>query len=265
MSDLETVVENSEESHHLDDIFNSSVEKPITEDLSLDQQGLAGQDGEQNVEDNGEQTKEPQETNDEMSQLKAQFEDLEKRYNESQKFIAKQGNDIGELRKGVTMPTADEFLDKFADDPVKAQQELVQMELDRREAVKAEQDNSYASNRDAILRLVPEFESQEQGIKDWYKAKGASQEFVDSLSSRSLMNNVDLAVALGEIQTLTKQLASTKTKNTNVINKLNSGSTLVSGRSGNSANSDSTIQVPSNITKLSDSQLKDMLKRAQSA
>ena len=266
MSDSETVVETIPESSHLDDIFGNSINEPITEEPEMETQGLGEQaESEENVEEVA--AEEPQETNDELSQLKESIESLTAQYKNAQDLINRQGNELGSLRKEAAKPapTNDEFLDQFADDPTAA----LQAEMDRREDIKArsvaEQEAITNQNKSAILELVPEFESQIDGIKEWYKGKGASAEFTNSLTSKSLSSNVDLAVALGEIQSLNKQLAETKSKNSNVINKLNKGGAVLSGKSGASTSSDSTIQIPSNVTKLSDGQLRAMLKQAQSA
>jgi chromosome segregation ATPase len=265
MSDSETVVE-TPESTHLDDIFGNSINEPITEDPEMESQGL-GEQTESEEEVVEESAEEPQETNDELSQLKESIESLKSQYKNAQDLINRQGNELGALRKEAAKPapTNDEFLDQFADDPTAA----LQAEMDRREEEKlskaAEQEAMTNQNRNAILELVPEFDSHIDGIKEWYKGKGASSDFVNSLSTKSLASNVDLAVALGEIQTLNKQLAETKSKNSNVINKLNKGGAVLSGKSGASTSSDSTIQIPSNVTKLSDGQLRAMLKQAQSA
>lgn len=263
MSDIETAVETPPADAHLEDIFNAGSENAsITEEPVEESQGLQAE---------GAEVEEPQETNDEMSELRSQLEALEKQLNEqkiqntnAQSLIDRQGNELGQLRNAEKAPeqTSDEFLNKFADDPVAAQKELLQAELDKRESAKAEQQNQLVQNRSTVLNLDPEFESKMGGIREWYKGKGASDEFVNSLTTDSLVGNVDLAVALGEIQSLKGQLAETKGKTTDVINKLNKPSAVVSAKSGQSASSDSTIQIPSDITALSDAQIEKMLASA---
>jgi len=265
MSDTETAVDTSSESSHLDDIFGVVDTGVEPEDL----ENLDSQEGEDIVE--GEETAGPQETKDEMSELRSQFEALKQQVESkdsqiknAQSLIDRQGNELGQLRNTqLAKPelTADEFLNKFADDPVRANQELMQVELDRREAAKAESEQYSAQNRSAVLKLVPDFESRVDGIREWYKEKGASEDFVSKLNANSLMGNVDLAVALGEIQMLKGQLVETGKKTTNVINKLNKGSAVVSGKSGQPSSSDSTIQIPADITELSDKQLEEMIRR----
>lgn len=267
----EEVAEVDTSTSHLDDIFNAGDTTAVAEP---EEQGLSqSQDEEGNVlENESENNAEPQEQNDEVSELRSQLEavmkdlELQKEQNRhAQSLIDKQGNEIGDLRKlkeSTSEMTSDEYLNKFADDPVQAQKELLQAELDRRESVKAEKEQQIAQNRSTVLSIVPDFDSHIEGIKEWYKGKGASEDFVGSLNSQALVSNVDLAVALAEIQSLNKQLSETKSKNDNVINKLNSSNTVVSGKSGQSVNSDSTIQMPSQVTELSDKQLKELLAKA---
>jgi len=265
MSDSATEVDNNSESSHLEDIFNTYMGDPESSDAEAEQGLGENVDGE-NASEEG-TTEEPQETNSEMSELRELIENLTKQGKNAQELISRQGNELGQLRKSAEkpMPTNDEFLDKFADNPTEA----LQAEMDRRDADRdnraADEANRVSQNRADILQLVPDFDSQINGIKEWYKGKGATDQFVQSISQDSLAGNVDLAVALGEIQTLNKQLAETKSQNSNVINKLNKGGTVLSGRSGASAGTDSTIQVPSNVTKLSDKQLKAMMRQLQSA
>jgi len=268
MSDTETEVDTSTTDAHLEDIFTAGNENAtITEEPLDESQGLQTEaEGSEEA-----ATEEPQETNDAMSELRSQLEALETQLNEQKKqntnaqnLIDRQGNELGQLRNVESKPelSSDEFLNKFADNPVEAQKELLQAELDKRESAKADQQHQLVQNRTTVLNLVPEFESKMGGIRDWYKEKGASDEFVNSLTTDSLVGNVDLAVALGEIQSLKGQLAETKTKTTNVIDKLNKGGAVVSAKSGQSASSDSTIQIPSNISTLSDKQLEKMLASA---
>jgi len=266
MSDSATEVDNpSEEPSHLQDIFSQDVHEPEADPI---EDGAEEVNEDVSEEDGGDEK--PPETNDKMSELQAKLETLEanlaaeKTQNaNAQKLINRQGNELGDLRKTtVKEPTAEEFLDEFADDPVKANLKLMQMEQDKRDLAKADNDNAVAQKRSAILNLMPDFASQTDGIKEWYTDKGASADFVSSLTTESLMSNVDLAVALGEIQNLQKQLAETKTKTTTVIDKLNKGGTVLKSKSGQSTDSDSTIQIPSNITNLSDKQLEKLLKES---
>ena len=270
MSDTETAVDTTSETSHLDDIFGVTDTEFSSDEETTMEQPDENLDGADIVE--GEEVAEPQETNDEMSELRSQFEALKQQVESkdsqiknAQSLIDRQGNELGQLRTSQEANpelTADEFLNEFADDPVKANQKLLQVELDRRESAKADQEHITVQNRSAVLNLVPDFDSKVDGIREWYKEKGASDEFVKNLSANSLMNNIDLAVALGEIQNLKGQLVETGNKTTNVINKLNKGSAVVSGKSGQPSSSDSTIQIPSDITELSDKQLEAMIKRS---
>jgi septation ring formation regulator EzrA len=269
----EAVIEMDNSSSHLDDIFNAGAET-VVDDSVEETQGLAENAEEANAEENVGQTTEGtnEEPKDELSDLRSQLESLKanldaekNKYSNAQSLIDRQGNEIGQLRKqSEDKPeiTSEEYLNKFADDPVKAQKELLQAELERRESAREQQEQQIAQNRSAVLNIVPDFDNKLSEIKEWYKDKGASSDFVDNLNSQALVGNVDLAVALGEIVNLKAQLAETKSKNTNVINKLNQGSTVVSGKSGQSTGTDSTIQIPSDVTQLSDKQISELLKRA---
>jgi DNA repair exonuclease SbcCD ATPase subunit len=268
MSEAVTEVENSTEPSHLEDMFNAG-ETPVDE--TEETQGLNNA-----VEDNTEETateEEPQETNDELSELRSQLEALQqsmeskdKQILNAQDLINRQGNELGNLRKVTLEPkeekSPEDFLNEFADDPVKAQQELIKNELEKRELARAEKEQQIAQNRSAVLNLVPDFESKMDSYKEWYKSKGASDDFVSSLSASSLYNNVDLAVALGEIQNLKGQLAETESKTTNVIDKLNKGGAVVSSKSGQAASSDSTIKLAGNVADMSDKQLEAMLAKS---
>lgn len=269
----EEVIEMDNSTSHLDDIFNAGTET-VVDDSVEETQGLAENAEEANAEDNVEQTTEEptEEPKDELSELRSQLESLKadldaekNKYSHAQSLIDRQGNELGKLRQQAEAKpeiTSEDYLNKFADDPVQAQKELLQAELDRRESAREQQEQQIAQNRSAVLNIVPDFDSKLDGIKDWYKEKGASSEFVSNLNSQALVGNVDLAVALGEIVNLKAQLAETKSKNKDVINKLNQGATVVSGKSGQSTGSDSTIQIPSDVTKLSDKQIAELLKRA---
>ena len=255
-----------EEPSHLEDIFNQkTVDFHNPEN---DEQGLSPET-EEGAEENAEATEDTEENaepsiSDEVSQLREQMEALQKRYDDAQSFIAKQGNEIGDLRKASQQPdlNSEEYLNKFAEDPVAAQRELLEHELSRREAEAQQRETQVQNNKSAILKHIPEFESHLDGIREWYKGKGASDEFIANLNMNTLSGNVDLAVALGENQLLQKQLAETKSANKQVLSKVNKGTSIVNGKSGYSASSDKSLNIPSDVTSLSDKQLKEMLRRA---
>lgn len=261
----EPEIQLSEEPSHLEDIFNQkTVDFHNPEN---DEQGLSPEteEGAEETEENAEAMEDTGETeepsiSEQMSQLNEQIESLKKSNSDAQAFIAKQGNELGALRKLVSQGEQKTEItsEDYYDDPVKATRDQLQEEFERRESETRQRE----ANRTAILEHIPEFEAQIEGIKDWYRNKGANETFVASLDSQSLSGNVDLAIALGEIQSLQKQLAETKSANKQVLNKVNKGTSIVNGKSGHSASSDKSLNIPSDVTSLSDKQLKEMLRRA---
>jgi len=239
MSDEAAVAESPVESH-LDDIFNTNINETITEPPSEETQGL-GEEVSQEAETEPQAEAQP----DVDSQLQEQINTLTKQLENSQNMISRQGNEIGDLRKANAPEerTSEQFLDDFAKDPEGTNRAQMQAELDRREQTRAAQAEVVASNRQAVLSIDPEFDNKITDIKTWYKDKGASQEFVNSISANSLSQNVDLSAALSEVMSLKQQLAETKSKNTGMIDKINKGTTVVSGKSGQSSSSDSTMQM----------------------
>lgn len=271
MSDEAAVLDNPVDDH-LADIFNTSINETITEPPSEETQGL-GEDVGQELEPLQEPENEAEE--DKYSQLQEENDSLKKQVKDSQTMISRQGNERGDSLRQIAElndrldkmnlkpnKTSEEYLDDFAKDPEGTQKEALKAELDRRDQVKTAQANVIASNRAAVLKFDPDFDGKIDEIKAFYKEQNVSDEIINNITSESLSRDLDLSAAFSWAVKLQRQLAETKSKNTGMIDKINKGTTVVSGKSGQSSGSDSTMQMPRDITELSDAQLKKMLGRS---
>ena len=241
----------------LEEAFNDAIGVESEVDETPEEEG---------AEETQAQESEP-EAKDELTQLREEFEAL-KRERENQKYlIDKQGNELGELRKVKEevkkLKDPNQFLNEFADKPIDAVNNLVEEKLALLQEQQRRQQETISTSKDTINKLIPGFDSKIDAIKEFYKEKGASAEFVNSLSANSFYNpqTIDLAVALGEIANLKSLLSTTKSKGQDVLNKINKGSASIRSSVGSSALTDSTTNVPLNPTKMSDKQLAEALKK----
>lgn len=233
-----------EESYNQEDSFNS-------EDV-----GLESEESEE---------EESQEV-DELAEIRQQLEEMKNEKRELQLRYDRLGNEVGELRKIAPKAEAEkpmdpqEYLQKFADDPEGMQKEMVRQELERRESEKMQIQQAVQSNRDLILKYDKDFEAKIPDIREWYKEKGASEDFINSLSPEAMYRSTpDLPVALAEIATLRKQLAEVKAKGPEMLKKINSkrGSAITSRNGKPTTQSVSDMQ--GDISSMSDKELKAYL------
>lgn len=236
---------------HLEDLFNdgNQAEPEVTEE-----------DGADEV---------VEETADEPEPLAQELESLRKQLKDAQTFIGRQSNDIGQLKKMLEANPQEaedpnKFIDDFAAKPQETIKATLEQELARREQTRQMQEQAVSQMRQAVLSLDPEFESKFDGVKEWYKEKGAADDFVKALTPQHLYQNVDLAVALGEIQTLKSKLKEAMGKSGKVIEKLNRGGSTINSKASGTSSSSSEDALPfgSDVTKYTDAQLREALRKA---
>jgi len=250
------VIEQTAEDSAFDEMLGIQVEPdPTPEEGATDET----QDME-NTEANAEGKSEP-------SSLELKLENAFKQLENQKLLIDRQGNELGQLRRSTqeqeqVQEDPNEFLSRFAENPIEAQREIIAKELQNREQQRAQREAIVSNNRERVNSLVPEFENKMDGIKQWYRDKGANEEFVNSLNASQLYNNIDLAVALGELQTLKAQLNAEKGKGAQVLSKINKGASVVNGKSGQASgpNSDGS-QILKSASKMSDAELEAALSK----
>ena len=215
----------------------------------------------------------------------AEIQKLRAQIQENQKYIDRQGTEIGELRKKVTQPppaTEEEKEQKnagFFDDPGKAVKETVNETLDEREEkdakAKADAMEFRAGNERAVLEQIPEFNELVGDIAELAKADGFSEEHLvmfkrdPFLTSEPaiLINYARTAKAKREIATLTSKVGDLQTqiksRGEDVIKKIEAASKAgkpLTGKTPGTPRSEPGHIPDEAIPNLSDAELAEALK-----
>ena len=206
-------------------------------------------------------------------EVQSQLDALQKRYDNAQQLISRQGQELGTLRPIAQKEDIDptKYLEDFANEPVKAQRELIQQELQNRDAQVHQQEMVALQSKGLVLQHVPDAESLIPQMQEWYTKHGADASFVQNLS-QSIYNNVDTAVALAEniqaqaeIVELKAELAKSRGAVDGKIDRIQEiakkGRTISAGTGGGAP--DATLDT-SNLSTKSTAQLRELLSRSQS-
>lgn len=239
---------------HLDAIFADGVSEPVEPTES----------------ESSEPTEpEPQKAEPDLAE---QIKSLQKQLEDSQKYIAQQGNEKGELRKQLEalqqpVPESDpnEFVNEFAEKPKETVVKEIREEMARREQARFQQEAQAQQMKERVHTFDPEFDQKIDGIKQWYREKGATEDYISSIDANSVYQNVDLAVALSDAISWKQKYEDAIAKSGQIVNKLNKGGTTITSKApGTSTNqsNEGVFKHGQNVSGYTDKQLMDALDSA---
>ena len=208
----------------------------------------------------------------EQDALKEQIEKLNKSYENAQQLIARQGNELGELRKlrdePQPEPTVDEDLEAFAKNPREFAKQTYQQELQAEKARREQERVMVEANRQFINQRIPNFSEMMGDIREDFKSEGASDEALVNLENE-LIGNPTTAIyvakaiqAQKEATDLKAQLEEARKKPNEFLAKIQAASRKspsLSSKVGTSSKAKPTKLNNGDITSLSDEDLDKLI------
>lgn len=228
---------------------------------------------EQSAEQEGDE--EATEEVDELTKIREELKALQESNRKYQLTIDRQGDELGQLRKLKEQPqeeeSADDYLQKFAEDPEKAVEATFKKQLEAEQARRTQEQQVLAQNRDVIHGKVDGFENLIPDIKKDFLAEGASEDVLASLDYELYLNPT-LAVYAGKAVKMAKENSELRAQLEEArkqphefakkLQKATSKGPSLNGKISSSKQGNSRKMTGGDLTSLSDEELSRMLEEA---
>lgn len=198
-----------------------------------------------------------------------EYKKLEERYKNLEKLMGKQSQELGQLRKFYQEtakkeePKADDkpFLDRFVAEPEKAlQEEFERRERSKMEKIEAER-QIITTNVSRVYESVPEFDKLVGTIIELAKEDGVESPTTEMVSETVKVDPI-LAIQYAKRAIMKQKYEEALSKGKKVVENMAKGSQQQKQITKSNSSNNSVPKLTSkDITKLSDTELKEMLKK----